>query len=359
MKICFVTGSLKFSGAEKIISMLMDKLNERGHDISVILLSKKEAVEGFDYATQYPCFVRGNPVSKVLNRIKKIRKIAKENKFDAIISFNALFNIDVLFALMGTKSNVICCDRNDPVYDPPELNRRIRRKIFYPLSKGFVFQTEVIKNYYKEGIRKKSVVIPNFIEADYECVAENKRRKVIATSARLDDNQKNHVMLLKGFAEFSKTNSEYTLEMYGDGPDRAKYEALIKELGMEEKIILCGRVENVSERLKDIEIFVLTSKFEGMPNALIEAMATGLPCISTDCGGGGAAALIENNVNGILIPQNDIKAFTKALEKLASDEALRIELGKNAYKINQRLDINKIAVMWEDAIEKLTKGTDK
>ena len=141
--------------------------------------------------------------------------------------------------------------------------------------------------------------------------------------------------------------------MYGDGPDKAKYEKLIKELGMEEKVILFGRVENVSERLKDVEIFVLTSKFEGMPNALIEAMATGLPCISTDCGGGGAAALIENGVNGILIKQNDENAYVEALHKLADDENLRIEMGKEAYKINEKLDIEKIATMWEEAVVKL------
>ncbi len=353
MKICFVTGSLKFSGAQKIMSMLMDKLHERGHEISVIILKNIEKVEGYDYAKQYYCSVKGNPIAKVLKRAKMIRKIARENKFDAIISFNAIYNIDVILSLLGSGEGVICCDRNDPVYDPPQLDRRIRRKLLYPLAKGFVFQTEVIKNYYSENIRKKSVVIPNFIEADYKCVAENKRRKVVATMARLDDNQKNQTMMIKGFAEFCKTNDEYTLEMYGDGPDRAKYEALIKELGMEEKVILCGRVEDVSKRLEDVEIFVLTSKFEGMPNALIEAMATGLPCISTDCGGGGAAALIENGVNGILIAQNDRKAYVEALEKLASDEALRVKMGKEAYKINEKLDINKIAQMWEDAVIKL------
>ena len=356
MKICFVTGSLKFSGAQKIMSMLMEKLNERGHEISVIILKNIEKVEGYDYAKQYYCFVNGNPISKVLKRAKLIRKIAKENKFDAIISFNAIYNIDVILSLLGSGEGVICCDRNDPVYDPPQFDRRVRRALLYPLAKGFVFQTEVIKNYYKNNIRKKAFVIPNFIEADYECVAENKRRKVVATMARLDDNQKNQTMMIKGFAEFSKNNPDYTLEMYGDGPDKEKYEKLIKELGMEEKVILCGRVENVSERLKDVEIFVLTSKFEGMPNALIEAMATGLPCISTDCGGGGAAALIENGVNGILIQQNDIKAYIESLNKLANDEALRIEMGKNAYKINEKLDINKIAAMWEDAVSKFSKG---
>ena len=359
MKICFVTGSLKFSGAQKIVSMLMEKLNERGHEISVIILKNIEKAEGYDYAKQYYCAVSGNPVSKVLKRIKKIRKIAKENRFDAIFSFNALYNIDVILALFGSREGVICCDRNDPVYDPPQLNRRIRRSLLYPFAKGFVFQTEVIKNYYGERIRKKSVVIPNFIENNYKCVAENKRRKVIATAARLDDNQKNQTMLIKGFAEFCKINNEYTLEMYGDGPDRAKYEALIKELNMEDKILLMGRVENVSERLEDVEIFVLTSKFEGMPNALIEAMATGLPCISTDCGGGGAAALIENNVNGILIEQNDIKAYVDALNRLANDESLRTEMGRNAYKINEKLNIDKIAQLWENAVVEINKGNKR
>lgn len=355
MKVCFVTSTLKFSGAEKIISNLMYEFNKRGHEVSVIMLGRDEPYpEKFDYAKQYPAKTRGNKITRVLNRYKAVRKIVKDNKFDVVLSFNCVFNLDIIMALLFTGTNLIVCERNDPNYDPVQWTKKLRRKIFYPFAKGFIFQTDVIKSYFSKDIQKRSAVIPNFIENTYtECVAENKRRKVIATCARLDDFQKNQSMLIRAFSRFCEGDTEYTLEFYGDGPDMEKYKKLIKELNMEDRIKLLGRTENVNEKLKDVEIFVLPSVFEGMPNALIEAMASGLPCIATDCGGGGSAALINNMENGILIPENDEDALLEAFKIMTSDENLRIKLGKEAFKINEKLEINKIVDLWEEAIKKL------
>ncbi len=355
MNICFVTGALKYSGAEKIITNLMRQLQKRGHKISVIEFALKEPVQGFDGITQYPVKSGGKGVKSIFSRLKKVRNAIKSNDFDVVFSFNSVYNLDMVPAMAFTKVPLVLCERNDPHYDPRTKLKKLRKKITYPFATGYVFQTERIRDYFGKGIVKRSEIIPNFIENPYECVTDNQRRKVIVTCARLDDRQKNHSMLIRAFSRFAEVNDEYSLEFYGEGPDRKKYEALIKELGMEKRISLCGRVEDVQSRLKHAEIFVLPSVFEGMPNALIEAMAMGLPCIATDCGGGGSAALIENDVNGILIENFDEDGLVQAFKRLCSDSQLRLKLGHNAYMINQTLEITKIIDKWENAAKRYSR----
>lgn len=352
MKICFAIGTLQYSGAEKIMSNLIEHLYARGHELSIILLGSSNEVIGYNYLKQYPALTKGNTTKRIINRFLIINEVVRKNNFDLVVSFGSKYNIDMATALMFSKTPLILCERNDPFHDPKRKLLRMRRAMFYPFAKGFVFQTEEIKNFFSKSIQKRSFVITNFIEKKVsECCAEKERRKVIATSARLDDNQKNQKMLIHAFAEFSKVNDKYTLEFYGDGPDRKKYEVLIKSLGMTEKIKLMGRVDNPMEHIKTADIFVLPSRYEGMPNALIEAMSLGLPCIATDCGGGGSAALIKNGVNGILIPVKDRDKLVAAFHQLSLDSKLKVRLGKEAFRINETLEISKVIDMWESAFE--------
>ena len=108
-----------------------------------------------------------------------------------------------------------------------------------------------------------------------------------------------------------------------------------------------GYVPDMPERLEKASMFVLSSDYEGMPNALMEAMASGLPCVSTDCGGGGARFLVQNGDNGILIPQKDEVALASAMEKILSDESLSAKLGENARKLQETLAPEKIYGEWE------------
>ena len=141
----------------------------------------------------------------------------------------------------------------------------------------------------------------------------------------------------------------------GSGPDKEKYEALIKSLGAESKIKLLGRHPSPTEYIKDSYAFLLSSSFEGMPNALLEAMAVGLPSISTDCGGGGAAALIENGKNGLLTPRDDEEAFTAAILRLMEDEAFAEALGNEALGVNERLSPERITDEWEAMCKSILK----
>ena len=137
--------------------------------------------------------------------------------------------------------------------------------------------------------------------------------------------------------------------MVGDGPDEEKFRDYIRNNGLEEKVTLPGR-QNVIDYLKNAQMFVMSSVFEGMPNSLIEAMASGIPCVSTDFGGGAAEYLINDHVNGLLVPENDEDALLAAMEEMAGDADLRKRVSDEAYKINERLEYNRIIAMWVDYI---------
>ena len=287
-------------------------------------------------------------------RQQRIRKVVKENDFELIVSFGVRCNLDVIQACSGMDVKTVLCERNDPVYDPASKLMRLRRKLSYRNADGFVFQTEKIKSFFEESIQRRAVVIPNFIEKKVPEEELNvERRNSFVTCARLDNNQKNQVALIHTFAEFNKINESFKLEFFGDGPDRKLYESLIKELEMEEKIILHGRINDPMNEVKKCKYFVFSSKYEGMPNALIEAMAYGMPCIATDCSGGGARALINDGENGLLIPYNDNKALLDAMVKLSADEELCAKLKKNAYNINKELEMQGIIDKWESFFEML------
>lgn len=361
MKICFAIGTLSYSGAEKIMYYMMKELTRRGHQVSVILISCDKAYENLDGIQQFPVFNKqdestGNKFLRVFKRQMRIREVLKNNSVDLLVSFGVKFNLDVAQACIGLNLKRILCERNDPVYDPASRILRLRRDLIYPTADAFVFQTEQIKAFFSKDIQQRSVVIPNFIEktVDPEHI-KVARRDSFATCARLDDNQKNQSGLIRAFAKFSAKYPGYKLEFFGDGPDRAKYEALIAQLNLEDSVILHGRVSDPMREIEKCRFFVLSSKYEGMPNALIEAMAYGIPCISTDCGGGGAKALIQNGVNGLLVPYDDADAMANAMAKLAADPEFAEKIGKQAYLINDTLEMNGIIDQWESLFLRMVK----
>ncbi len=355
MKVCFLIGSMSFSGAEKVLSSLTNELAKIGYDIHIILLKEKPGVyEHSKNITIHGVYTNGKRINRIINRIKLIRSSIKIIKPDLVVSFGYVCNINSVISMFFNEIPLVLCERNDPMYDPVSNLDKLKRKLLYPLANGYVFQTEDIQNYFSRKIKKRSVVIPNpVIDKIFEIKTSVSENKKIVTIARLDDYQKNQTMLIKAFTAIADKISDYNLHIYGNGPDHGKYKSLILELQMNNRIFLCGETKNSIENLKGADIFALTSNFEGMPNALIEAMSVGLPCISTDCGGGGAKALISNMENGILIGKGKQQELEEALLLLAKNPDLREQLGKEAYKINEHLNIKRIIKIWIKYFEKI------
>ena len=220
----------------------------------------------------------------------------------------------------------------------------------YNLSNGFVFQTKEAQGFFNKKIQKRSIIIPNPINPDFYIKFNNKEReKKIVSVGRLTK-QKNFPMLFNAFKNIENKFPDYLLEIYGDGELKEDLIKLIKELKLEKKVFLIGNVSNIKEKIENASLFIITSDYEGLSNALMESLALGLPSISTDSDGGGARELIKNNYNGILIDKNDIVTLSKKIEFILSNKDFSKKLSKNAIESMKKYDPKIINKNWEEYI---------
>lgn len=354
MKILFNMGSLQKGGAERVATNLCNYL-VNNNDISIVTTIKAESAYPLDEKVKVYNLDDNKPNSnfiiKNIKRIRALNKVIKEIEPDTIVSFLPEPSYRVLFLkIFNRKLKIIVSVRNDPKIEYASKINKIVMRVLYSLADGFVFQTKEAKEYFSKKIQERSVIIPNSINEEFiNADISNEKQNIIVNVGRLEE-QKNQELLIKAFIPIAK-KYDYKLIIYGEGNTRKKLETLVKENDLEEKVFLQGNTDNIKEKLNEAQIFVLTSKYEGMPNALMEAMAMGLACISTDCPCGGPKFLIKNNYNGILV-DNDINILSETIENLIIDENKRKKIAKNAVQIREKLNPDKINNEWKKYIEK-------
>lgn len=363
MKIIFVTSTMNGGGAERVIATLANRFVKLNDEVTILMTAGDGVVYPLDervgiFSIGQPS--HGNPFVQI-KRVWNMRRYFKNYKDDKIISFSTKINLFTIISCLGLKNIVIVSERNDPNIC---MNRRLR-DLVYPFADRFVFQTEDAKACFSEKIRKRSAVIPNPIREGLPEVWEGKREKKIGAVGRLEP-QKNHMLLLEAFAGFHQRFPEYELHIFGKGSLEEKLKTRAVELKIADKVIWEGFRKDVLETIRTYEMYVLSSNYEGISNSLLEAMALGLPCISTDCPIGGSTMCIEDGVNGLLVPVGDKKALQKAMERLAvsatkkvmpgdtQEEAWRLadRLSKEAVKVKERFSERAVAETWRDFIAK-------
>lgn len=185
-----------------------------------------------------------------------------------------------------------------------------------------------------------------------QCEQGGMREKKIVSVGRMDAN-KNHEMQLRAFAGLKDKYPEYTLVIYGDGELRSYIEETAEELGIAKRVFLPGVVQDVAERIGQASLFLLTSYSEGVSNALIEALALGLPVIATDVPSGGTEELMKDGVNGLIIPAGEQAALERAMDRLLGDPAYAQQLGREAARIQERLAPERVNPLWKAYFEEL------
>lgn len=350
-KILFAIPSLGSGGAERVICTLANALTARGYEVSVLLVGNSRIHYHLsDQVQKIPleCEERYgnlNTAARYVSRIRDIRAALKANGADVVISFMSENNTDVCFAAMGLKVPVIVSERNDPSIDPAGRAKQLLRSLAYCRANGFVFQTPDAQSYFRKRIQDKSCIIYNPLSAQIPAPYTGQRDKRIVSVGRLHK-QKNFPMLIDAFQAFNREHPDYTLEIYGEGPLEEKLQQLVQEKGLADKVIFQGFCKDVHDKIRAAAFFVMTSNFEGMPNALVEAMALGMPCISTDCRCGGPRMLIRNKENGLLIPVGDADALLQAMKTLAEDPQLAQTLGKQAESLKAQVDTQTVVDQW-------------
>ncbi len=365
-KIAFLINSLGKGGAERVVVNLAEHFAKQENEILLVtsrvlpeeypigFLAKRRILEEEIETAPF------GRAGKIPARILRLKKIWQEEKPDLLIAFIGKMN---LYAMLSTRSSrlpVILSVRSDPAKEYPSVFlRRLAERLFVRAA-GVIFQTEDALNFFSPRIRAHSAVLPNaldesFVKARYEGMREDE----IVMVGRLDAN-KNHQLLLRAFARLEKEYPSMKLRFYGGGLPGSNTEPMLKalaeELGIQNKVHFMGRQTDIRARIERARIFVLASGYEGMPNALLEAMATGLAVIATDCPCGGPKTVIRNGQNGILIPVGDEAALETALRRILDNPSLEESLGKEASKLAEKLSPEAVCRQWQEQIEDMVEG---
>ena len=345
----FFIGTLRNGGAERVVSILASKMAEQGMNTEILMYYDKSVFYEVSPKVKLTVVERETGTKSKGKNLRWLRKYFKENA-KVVISFLAPFNMMAIAANTGSGTPIIVADRNDPTKVPSKLVVRKTRDFLYRFADGIVVQTQKNKAYFSKAVQKKSIVIYNPVDLkEYAgnalCVEKEKK---IVTAGRLMP-QKNQKMMIRAFTEVLKKHPDYTLVIYGDGPSETELKKLVEQLGIAKNVLFPGNVKDLHERIKSAEIFALSSDYEGMPNALIEAMCLGLPSISTKVSG--ATDLILDHENGLLTELGDQEAFEKAMLEFIENKELAEKLAKNAAKLNDELEVGKIMQQWMKFIE--------
>ena len=360
-KYLFVIPRLGGGGAERVMVTIANQLC-KNNEIRIATLTAPGSYYRLDDRVEIVCLDcpvdRGSKIKllwteltgmfKARNRLKKY--ILQWNP-DAVLSFLNDTNLIVLSLRIfsGIKTRIVVSERADPSKRNGTMQYLERH--WYPKADVIVCQSNPVTKFFNDSGRRKATVIFNPISS--EAIPEpfeGKRRATIVGVGRLMA-QKNFALLINSFARIAKEYPDYTLEIYGNGVQEEMLSNQIKKLGLENRVFLMGMKENVMHHIADSTMFVLPSDFEGFPNALIEAMATGLPVITTDFSPAGVAAEIVKKENGIIVPVNDEVALAKAMEVMILDEKLRVQMGRKNREILEILGEELIAEKWENVLD--------
>lgn len=359
--IVFYIGSLSRGGAERVIVNLAAYFHDCGYRVTIVT-KEQDSVEYPvpDGVTRMLADIEGdeisnNRITNLYRRIAKLRKIFKQLEPDYIVSFIKKNNFMAITAAAGLSIPVIVSVRSNPAREYPDKVTRFLANTLFARAAGVVLQTGQAKEFFPEAVQKKAVILPNSLSEQFlQTEFKGERRKEIVWVGRMDEN-KNPGMLLRAFEKVAQKHPDWTLKYVGDGPLMKELRNLSQKEDSARQVCFTGRVEDVATEIQSASVFVLTSKQEGMPNALMEAMVSGLAAISTDCPCGGPAELIVDGVNGILIPVDDEQALTEALNKLLVDEEYRNRLGEEAKKLIEKVHPDTVNREWLTYIESTRK----
>lgn len=330
-KIIFYIDNMRRNGAQRVIWTLLNNFSQRTN-LEVVLvndydLSDKEMVfETSDLVRKYVLLSRKrNKLLSNIYRVLKIRDILIKEKPDVVLSFKGRSNYRIIMASLFLKSRLIVSVRNIPEYEyGTSWIKKLFTNLLFIVPDGCVFQNDSQREYFNRLIVSKSKVIVNPISSRfYTCKKHEGIRSGIVSTGRLEK-QKNYPMLIKAFARI-KALVEDDIYIYGVGEEEEYLKKLCDDLDVKTRVHFCSPVVEIERKLKQAKIYVLTSYFEGMPNALLEAMACGTACVATDSLGGGVRTLLANDTN-MIVPVDDVAELANRMLKILTNDNIRKEL---------------------------------
>jgi GalNAc-alpha-(1->4)-GalNAc-alpha-(1->3)-diNAcBac-PP-undecaprenol alpha-1,4-N-acetyl-D-galactosaminyltransferase len=371
-RIVIVVGSFAAGGAERVAATMANAWVDRGHEVwlvstylgagalayhlhpgvSVVLLSKGIPDHG---TTLWPATLR---------KIRALRRLLLTIGPDVGISF--LTNVNVLTVLAHANSGIplIISERTDPLHDS-ELPRvlRMARTLCYRFADALVVQSSAAAERYGARLRgvSRMTVIGNPLPAELAASPRRARQEgqggCVVAMGRLTP-EKGYPKLIEAFANAFGNDRAWQLRIWGEGPLRGDLQSRVERLQLADRVQLCGLTDQPWAALAAGQIYALSSEYEGFPNAMLEAMALGLPCIAFDCPSG-PRELADGGRAALLVPCGDVAALAAALRELARDRELRSALGARAAAfVRSQFAQPSVMAEWDALIEEVVGGRE-
>lgn len=332
--ITFAAPTITGGGAERVVSVLSSSLADMGYHVDLILYERRN--------NEYPLSPKVNvhllPARKdeqnkvvyLINKFMYLRNLLRKLKPDVLIPFLPYQVEQCFFASRGLGIPFVVTVRNNPQYDTPNEKMRKRRDWIAKHADAVFLQTKTQREYFPSVVKEKCFVAANPVSDEIIATSygsKDKLKRLIAVG-RLEE-QKNFPMLINAFSRIYNKFSDITLDIYGEGNLQKQLQRQISDLGLNDAVKLCGRSYKIATVLAEHDLFIMSSDYEGMPNALMEALGVGLPCISTDCPTG-PAELLGNNERGLLFSVGQEDELVNRIDYAINNPPLMCEMARRA-----------------------------
>jgi glycosyltransferase involved in cell wall biosynthesis len=360
VRICCLVSSLEAGGAERVMTLLANAWAERGREVALVTLAGSDAevyrlsprvqriALGLEVPSRSPLqAVRAN-IRKVLGLRRAVRLVAP----DVVISFVTKLNVLAILACTGLGVPVVVSERSHPDWDRIGRVWSLLRWITYPLADALVVQSRAVREWADHRFSTaRTHVIPNpvtIVSPQEEPGAGRERRPIVLAVGRLAP-EKGFDLLIRAFASVAKTHPEWSLVIVGAGPEASALRQLARDLLQEGRVIFPGLVRDVEPYYRQAGLFVLSSRYEGFPNALMEAMAFGCPVIAT-ASPGGTTEIVRDGLDGILVPPDELSPLVQEMYRLMSNASERARLGAHAVDVRVRFGLDGVLNHWDEVV---------
>ncbi len=361
MKIGFLINDLNAGGAERATVSLANYFVNHGTQTKIITFKDVESFYPLDknvehHTLKFDEIEHSVSIKRLIGAFKRmfrIRSYIKSLELDCLIGMSFSMTWYTVFATLFTSTKAIGTERNNPYrYKASKLNT-VLRKVFYKICNGYIFQTKKSACFFTDKLRKTDIIIPNaiFNESIYKLTLPVEREKIICAVGRLTE-QKRFDLLIEAFSSIAEKIPEYNMIIFGEGELRNELEKQISDAGLKGRIFLPGTNPDAVKVVNRSSVFVLSSDLEGMPNALMEALAMGVPSVSTRCDMG-PEELIDNNISGILTEVGNSKELADAILRIIENPDFAENLSENARKLLETHSIDVISNRWLDYIRSI------
>jgi glycosyltransferase involved in cell wall biosynthesis len=346
--------SLRCGGSERVMSLLADHWAASGHEVALATFDPPET-DFFPVGPGVRRIVLGATTASGrrwlhdnLSRVRAFQAEVHRTKPDVVLSF--LYTMNLLTLLAARRhAPIVVAERTDPRHSSVEAWQAALRRLLYPRAAALAVQTERVLDGWARRIvpTERAFAVPNPVAVPGRRAWNGSElpERFIVSVGRLGP-EKGFDVLIEAFSRIARDVPDWSLVVLGEGPARSELENQVARLGLGGRVLLPG-LGDAEALLARAGIFAAASRFEGFPNALLEAMAHRLPAVATDCPSG-PAEIIREGVDGFLVPVEDAGALAARIRELCGDEGLRRRIGERGRDVLDRFSLAKVGARWEE-----------